>query len=293
MPNAEDVKELREKTGAGILDCKDALTQTDTVEEAVEYLQKKGAEMADEISDHTAAEGTVKVAADSSSNDVVLLEVNCETDFTARSDKFQAFAEKAAKQAVDNQTETVDALRDIEIVSETVGDLEQTLTADFGENIKIRRIKYIESQDGTIETYLHGNSIGSVAVVDTPNTEGLAADIAKQVAAMNPSFISPGDAPKEEVAKMEEVFKGQMVEQGKPEHIIPKIVEGKIKKWKKENALLTQPYIRNTDLTVQEWIGQRDDEPEILKFARFEVGEGIETEEENFAEEVMEQVSET
>lgn len=298
MPNAEDVKELRDRTGAGILDCKEALSETSGMEHAVEYLQKKDAEMADEISGRTAAEGVVALWENDDSTQVILAEVNCETDFTARSEGFQEFAEAVVQTAAEIDAESIEELQGENLVEYDVGTLggaEKSLTAEFGENVQARRLENMGPRSRCIVgTYLHSdNSIGSAVVVevgeDTDPSEAreFAKNMAMQVASMNPTFLAPEDAPEDLLEKKREVFEERMKEKGKPEHIIPKIVDGKIDKWKNENALLRQPYVRDEDRTV----GEMEDETdgvEIVNFCRLEVGEGVETEEENFAEEVRE-----
>lgn len=295
--DADQVKELRERTSAGILDCKEALKETDgDMDEAVEYLEKKGITAAKQKSGRVAAEGLVDIWASADRNEAALVEVNSETDFVARNDEFQEFVETVTERVGESGVESVDAAQDLEIDGTPLSDAVNEKIATLGENIRVRRIDRMSNDGGTVGTYIHaGSQIGVLVSVDVDGdpeddeVQTFARDVAMHIAAMDPPFLSPEAIPDEAMESQEEVFAAQMEEQGKPEHIIPQIVEGKIDKWKTENSLTEQPFVKDSDLTVgelQESIGT----VELVDFVRYEVGEGVEEDDENFAEEVQEQL---
>jgi elongation factor Ts len=295
--DAEQVKELRDRTSAGILDCKEALKETDgDMEEAVEYLEKKGITAAKQKSGRVAAEGLVDDWANADRNEAALVEVNSETDFVARNDEFQEFVATVAERVGESGVESVDAAQDLEIDGTSLSDAVNERIATLGENIRIRRIDRMANDGGTIGTYIHaGSQIGvlvSVEVDGDPEddeVQSFARDVAMHIAAMDPPFLSPNAIPEEAMESQEEVFAAQMEEQGKPEHIIPQIVEGKIDKWKTEHSLTEQPFVKDSDRTVGE-LQESLENVEVVDFVRYEVGEGVEEDEENFAEEVHEQL---
>lgn len=286
-----DIKELRQKTNAGILDCKKALTENDgDMEKAVEYLREKGIASAEKRSGRTAAEGLVVV--ETEGNIAVIVEVNSETDFVAKNDNF--------KEVVNNISS--------HLISQKPADLDQALTqplkgegkaveeylkesiAKIGENISLRRFKVIEKNDAQVfGAYLHmGGSIGVLTLLEGED-EATAKNVAMHAAAANPSYLSREDVPQADIEKEKKVLKKQAEGEGKPEHIVEKIVEGRLGKFYTQNCLLEQEYVRDTDMTVKELLADKD--LELEEFVRYEVGEGIEVEEEDFAKEVMNEVN--
>lgn len=295
--DADQVKDLRDRTNAGILDCKEALKETDgDMEEAVEYLEKKGITAAKQKAGRVASEGLVEVWANEDRDEAALVEINSETDFVARNDEFQAFVESVARTVGETGVASVDEAEDLEVDGTALPDALNEKISALGENIRFRRVARLQNDGGTVGTYVHaGSQIGVLVSVDVDgdaeddDVQTFARDVAMHIAAMDPPFRSPEAIPDEALESQEEVFAAQMEDQGKPEHIIPQIVEGKIDKWKSENSLTEQPFVKDSDQTVgdlQESIGN----VEIVDFVRYEVGEGIEEEDENFAEEVQEQL---
>ena len=296
--SAKQVKELRERTNAGILDCKKALQETDgDMDEAVEYLEKKGITAAKNKSGRVAAEGLVNFWSNDDHTEAVLVEVNCETDFVARNDDFKEFVEKVTEAVGPSEVAEVDDLEEVEVNGKPIPKEVTEQIATLGENIRVRRIERMENPDGTIGAYIHaGSQIGVLVSADVDGegddeVHSFVRDVAMHIAAMNPPYLSADSIPEEVLESQKEVFASQMEEQGKPEHIIPQIVEGKIGKWKTEVSLLDQPFVKDSDQTVGE-LQESKGNVELVDFVRFEVGEGIETEEEDFAEEVAEQLDE-
>mgnify|MGYP006279579613 CR=1 FL=1 len=295
--DAKQVKELRERTNAGILDCKKALQETEgDMDEAVEYLEKKGITAARGKSGRVAAEGRVGFWSNDDRTEAALVEINCETDFVARNDQFQEFVEEAVEAIGESGIGDVDDLGEVELDGKPVPEYVTEQIATLGENIKVRRLHRLSNDAGTIGAYIHaGSQIGVLVSVDVEgdakddDVQTFARDVAMHVAAMNPPYLSADEIPEDDLESQKEVYASQMEEEGKPEHIIPQIVEGKIGKWKSEVSLLEQPFVKDSDVTVGEL--QDDKEGvEIAEFVRFEVGEGIETEEEDFAQEVADQL---
>ncbi len=279
--SASMVKELRDRTSLGMMECKKALVEADgDIELAIETLRKASGLKAAKKADRTAAEGVVvaRVADDNAYG--VVVEVNSETDFAARDEGFLAFASSVADKAFADKQTSVEALMD--------GDLEgarEALVQKIGENIGVRRVAIVEG--GVVAAYTHSNSRISV-LVQVSQGEELAKDIAMHVAAVNPQVVKPEDMPEDVVAKEKEIIKAQPDMEGKPEAIVEKMMGGRINKFLKENSLVEQAFVKNPDLTV----GQLAKEAgaEVQSFIRFEVGEGIEVEEMDFAAEVAAQV---
>lgn len=297
---AADVKELREITGCGMMDCKKALTETDgDKEKAIEFLREKGLATAEKKSGRIAADGIVH--ADVVDGIGVLLEVNSETDFVAKNADFQKFVSDVAKQIKETSPADVESLLAAKFVDgdETINDMLVNKIATIGENITVRRF---ERYEGVIETYIHGGGkIGvmvgfsvDAAKADTAEFKEFAHDIAMQVAAANPQYLDRDSVPAEVVAKETEILTAQAMNEGKPQNIAEKMVAGRINKYFKEICLVDQPFIKDGDLTVTAYAKQISDkigaEIKIEKFARFEKGEGIEKKEDNFAEEIAKMV---
>ena len=297
---AADVKELREITGCGMMDCKKALTETNgDKDKAIEFLREKGLATAEKKSGRIAADGIVHASVEDGIG--VLLEVNSETDFVAKNADFQKFVSDVAKQIKETSPADVDSLLAAKFVDgdETINDMLVNKIATIGENITVRRF---ERYEGVVETYIHGGGkIGvmvafsvDAAKADAPEFKEFAHDIAMQVAAANPQYLDRDSIPAEVVAKETEILTAQAMNEGKPQNIAEKMVAGRINKYFKEICLVDQPFIKDGDLTVTAYAKQVADkigaEIKIEKFARFEKGEGIEKKEDNFAEEIANMV---
>ena len=284
--SASMVKELRERTGAGMMECKKALVETDgDIDAAIEMMRKSGMAKADKKAGRVAAEGTVVIK--SAPGAMAIVEVNSETDFVANGDEFQNFAKGIAECVLAEKPADVDALGSCKMASgSTVDETRRALISKLGENIAVRRFKLIESA-GTIGSYLHGSRIGVVVTMDG-GEEGLAKDLAMHVAASRPACISEEQVSKDVLDKEREIFSAQAKESGKPDEIVAKMVEGRIKKFLKEITLVGQPFVKDPDTTVEKLL--KTNNATVTGFERFEVGEGIEKKSENFAEEVMAQV---
>ena len=292
MITASMVKELREKTGAGMMDCKKVLTEGEgDMEKAIELLREKGIAKAAKKSDRIAAEGLVLgyVAEDSKLGAIV--EVNSETDFVAQNAEFRAFVEAVAKQIALKNPANVEELLEQESIEESGKKVSEVLTdkiAKIGEKLSIRRFVRFETQDGLIEKYIHGD--GKIAVlVNMRNADNvLAKDICMQIAAAKPEFLNREAVPEERVNKEMEILKVQAMNEGKPEAIAEKIVQGRVGKFYGEICLVEQEFVKDPSVKIQDLLKSKG--AEIVEFARIEKGEGIEKKEENFAEEVMKQI---
>ncbi|MCG5493908.1 translation elongation factor Ts [Ectothiorhodospira variabilis] len=284
---ASMVKELRETTGAGMMECKKALTAANgDMEAAIEQMRKSGAAKAVKKADRVAAEGQVMVASSDDHRRAVIVEVNCETDFVAKDENFNSFVTQIAEQALAQQPADVDALM---ALSGAEGSLEETraaLVAKIGENVQVRRFELFASEDGELAHYLHGTRIG-VVVEMVGGNQDLARDVAMHIAASHPVCVDESQVPQDLLKKEEAVFRAQAEESGKPAEIIDKMITGRIKKYLGEVTLLGQPFVKDPDQTVGQMLKAAG--AQVRQFARFEVGEGIEKKTENFAEEVMAQ----
>ncbi|AKS40822.1 translation elongation factor Ts [Wenzhouxiangella marina] len=281
---AAQVKELRERTGAGMMECKKALVETGgDMDAAIEHLRKSGLAKADKKSARVAAEGAVLDATEGGRS--VLVEVNSETDFVAKDSNFRAFAEEVATLAVN--AADVDALNATAMASgSSVEDARQQLVAKVGENVQVRRLAHMEAGDGVVGTYIHGGRIGVMVGLEGGN-EDLARDIAMHVAALNPAFRDAEDVPAEVMEKEKDILIAQAADSGKPADIIEKMVQGRLKKHLAEITLTGQPFVKDGDVTVGELLKKQG--AKVIGFVRMEVGEGIEKEESDFAAEVMQQ----
>lgn len=278
------VKELRERTGAGMMDCKKALNEADgDIEKAIETMRKSGAANAAKKAGRIAAEGIIKVK--QNAQDVTIMEINCETDFVAKDTSFLEFADGVidviAKQAPAN----VDALMSLSLGEQTVEEANQQLVAKIGEKITVRRFNKW-SAEGQLGSYLHGERIGVVVELEGGD-EALAKDLAMHIAASKPVCISEDEVSQDMLDKEKEIFTAQAEESGKPADIIEKMVTGRLKKFLKEITLLGQPFVKDPDQTVEKLLKSAN--ASVKSFTRFEVGEGIEKKVDNFAEEVMSQ----
>ena len=293
MISASMVKDLREKTGAGMMDCKKALTETNgDMEKAIEYLREKGITKAAKKSSRIAAEGLVLAYVSEDNKVGAAVEVNSETDFVAKNEEFRTFVQALAKQVALNNPADVEALLNEEYIEEVGKKVSEVLTdkvAKIGENMNIRRFVRFETTDGLVESYIHGN--GKIAVlVNMKNADTeLAKDICMQVAAARPEFLDEASVPAERLAKEMEILKAQAMNEGKPEAIAEKVVQGRIGKFYSEICLVDQEFVKNPDMKISELLKTKN--AEIVEFARIEKGEGLEKKEENFAEEVMKQMN--
>lgn len=283
--SASQVKELRERTGLGMLECKKALKETDgDIEVAIENLRKASGLKAAKKAGRTAADGvvTAKVAEDGSYG--VVLEVNSETDFVARDEGFLAFVSKVTDKAFATKAESVEALVDEALETER-----QELVQKIGENIGIRRVQLVEAASGVVAQYVHSNNRIAVLVALTAGESDVAKDVAMHVAASNPQVVKPEDMPADVLEKEKDVIRAQPDMEGKPAEIVEKMIGGRIKKFLKENSLVEQPFVKNPEVTVGKLV--KDAGADITAVVRFEVGEGIEKKQEDFAAEVAAQVS--
>ena len=283
--SAKLVKELRDRTGSGMMDCKKALVAAGgDIEKAAEEMRISGQAKADKKASRIAAEGVIE--AYSADGRAVLLEINSETDFVARDDSFKFFASEAVKAAhAANATEIADVLSAKTSTGETVDETRQSLVLKIGENIQVRRVKTTVAP--TLGAYTHGGKIGVIVALEGGD-EALAKDIAMHVAAVNPLVVSGSEVPADVVAKERDIFTAQAKESGKPAAIIEKMIDGRIRKFLDEVALLGQSFVKDPSVTVEKLL--KDNSAKVLNFIRLDAGEGIEKKEEDFAAEVMNQI---
>lgn len=290
MIKASDVKELREKTGAGMLDCKKALEANNgDMEKSIDWLREKGIAKAAKKESRIAAEGLTEATTDG--NNAVILEVNCETDFVAQNDEFKKLVSSIMKTLLNNDAKTVEEANELTIVdgSETIEDAIVNFTAKIGEKISFRRFEKVTKTDSqNFGIYSHmGGKITSLVVLDGTSTE-VAKDVAMHVAAMNPTAIKRDEVPAELVERESHVIKEQVMQEGKPEAIAEKMVTGRLNKFYKEICLEEQAFIKDSGMSVLDYV--KSNNGSIVKMVRFAVGEGIEKKEEDFASEVMSQI---
>jgi elongation factor Ts len=284
------VKELRERTGAGMMECKKALVETNgDIDLAGEWLRKAGAAKADKKSSRVAAEGRVAIRSDEQAGRHVVLEVNSETDFVAKDDNFRAFVEKLADVILSQRPASVEALLRSTVDGKTVEDLRLQLVTKVGENISVRRFDVIESR-GTVGTYLHGMRIGVLVEIEGGNV-ALARDLAMQIASLAPRYVTSDDVPKEIVDKEREIIVAQTAEEKKPPEILAKMVEGKVRKFVDEITLTGQVFVKDDKKRVRDVLAAN--KAQVKGFRRFEVGEGIEKKSSDFVNEVMAQASQS
>jgi elongation factor Ts len=282
------VKQLRERTGAGMMECKKALVESDgDIEAAAELMRKSGAAKADKKSGRVAADGTIKAFVTEDRNNAVILEINSETDFVAKDDNFQSFADGVLQAIVQHKPANVEALASLSLADgQTIEEARQVLIGKVGENIQIRRFKIVESGQG-VSSYSHGSRIG--VLVESSASAEMARDIAMHVAAVNPQFIDEQAVPAEFIEKEKEILIAQAQDSGKPAEIIEKMIQGRLKKFLAEITLLDQPFVKEPDQTVGKLLSGAG--ASISSFTRYEVGEGIEKKVEDFAAEVASQLN--
>ena len=301
MISAKVVKELREMTGAGMMECKKALTKTDgDIEKAVEFLREKGLASAAKKAGRVAAEGLVKTYVTEDGKQASIVEVNCETDFVALNEQFAQFAENLAKFVITSSATTVEELLAEKFDGEkTVQETLTNLIATLGENMTVRRFKKFSVEKGAIQGYVHGGGrigviVEAVCETESPVVAEVAKELCMQVAAANPLFLSEADVDQQSIEKEKEIYRVQALNEGKPEKIVEKMVEGRIKKYYKEVCLLDQPWVKDGDKSVSKLVAEKSKEVgseiTIKSFVRFERGEGIEKVVEDFATEVAKQM---
>ncbi|MBU8682372.1 translation elongation factor Ts [Bacillus haynesii] len=287
---AQMVKELREKTGAGMMDCKKALTETDgNMDKAIDLLREKGIAKAAKKADRIAAEGLTLIKTDG--NTGVILEVNSETDFVAKNEGFKELLNDLADHILAEKPESVEAAMAQKMANgSTVEEYITSAVAKIGEKITLRRFAVLtKGDDAAFGAYLHmGGKIGVLTVLNGTTDEETARDIAMHVAAVNPRFISRDQVSEEEANREREILTQQALQEGKPENIVAKMVEGRLNKYFEEICLLDQAFVKNPDEKVKQVVAAKN--ATVETFVRYEVGEGIEKRQENFAEEVMNQV---
>ena len=278
------VKELRERTGAGMLDCKKALVETDgDIELAIENMRKSGQAKAAKKAGRIAAEGVILTKVEGGR--ATMLELNCETDFVARDEGFLKFGNELLEVAAANNINDIDALNDAELNGSKVSEVRDALVAKIGENISPRRVINVEG--ATLGAYVHGGRIGVISIL-TGGDEELAKDVAMHVAAASPQFVKPENVPAEVVEKEKEIQIEIAIQAGKPAEIAEKMVAGRMKKFTGEVSLTGQPFVKDPSISVAELL--KNNSADVINFVRFEVGEGIEKKTEDFAAEVAAQM---
>lgn len=287
--SATMVMELRERTGAGMMDCKKALQEADgDIERAIENMRKSGMAKAARKAGRIAAEGLVVIKRNGKTGQTVIAEINSETDFVTKNDSFKGFCNEVATCILADQPADIDTLMESKVgdTGQTVEEMRQQLVSKIGENISVRRFSQLNSAQGTLGAYLHGVRIGVLVEIEGGD-EALAKDIAMHIAASNPVCIAEEDVPQDLLAKEKEIFVAQAEESGKPPDIIEKMIGGRINKFLKEITLLGQPFVKDPDQTVAKLLESA--RATVKSYIRYEVGEGLEKRNDNFADEVMAQ----
>ena len=288
MITAQLVNELRTKTGAGMMDCKKALVETEgDIEKAIDYLREKGIAKAAKKADRIAAEGVSKVF--NEGNKALILELNCETDFVSSNEKFGELVDEVGKAIIASDAKTLEEALEVKSGEGTINDLIIAKTATIGEKLSLRRIAVLEKNDDEVfGSYVHmGGKIAALTLLKGANEE-VAKDVAMQAAAMRAEYVKEEDVPEDRIEREKKVFKEQAMEEGKPAEIAEKMVVGRLKKFFKEVCLVDQEFIKDSSMNIKTYV--KNANGEVLDMIRYEVGEGIEKREDNFAEEVMSQI---
>jgi elongation factor Ts len=284
------VKELRERTGAGMMECKKALVETDgDIEAAIEQMRKSGQAKAAKKAGRTAAEGVIVISFNADNTQAAMVEVNCETDFVAKDDNFTSFASAVAEKALNGGAGDVPELMEQALhegEDTTVNQAREALISKLGENMNVRRFTRFQASNGQLVSYRHGVRIGVLVEVEGGDEE-LGKDLAMHIAASNPVCLSADEMPQDLLDKEREIVTAQAKESGKPDNIIEKMVEGRMRKFLAESTLLGQAFVKDPDTSVEKLLNSKG--AKILQYQRMEVGEGIEKKKENFAEEVRAQ----
>lgn len=299
MISAQAVKELRDKTGAGMMDCKKALTQAEgDIEKAIDILRERGLASAAKKSGRVASEGVIATFVTEDMKNASMIELNCETDFVSSNDEFISLANGIAKIVAENNVASIEDVKALPYEGATVQDAVTNLIAKLGENMNLRRYEKMEAPEGLVSSYIHmGGKIGVLVQVKSENVNDevatVARDVAMHVAALNPQFLDNTSVDADTIEREKEIYRVQALNEGKPEKIVEKMVEGRINKFFKEVCLVNQMFVKNPDLSIQAFVNQEAKKLgniELVKFARFEKGEGIEKEEVDFAAEVAAQM---
>ena len=290
MISASDIKALREKTGAGMLDCKKALEEANgDMDKAVDWLREKGISKAAKKEARIAAEGLSEIII--KGNKAVILEVNSETDFVAKNEEFKNFVNVIGNAIIDNNAKTMEEALEVSTENGTISEYLVSLIAKIGEKISFRRFSILTKTDSQVFGVYNHQNLGKINVVTVleGTSEDVARDVAMHTAAMKPAYLSREDVPSEVLEHEKEVIKKQAIEEGKPAEIAEKMVTGRINKYYKEVTLLEQPFIKDPDLDVQTFV--KNNNSKVVEVVRFEVGEGIEKRQDDFASEVMSQIN--
>ncbi len=299
MISAKIVKELRDSTGAGMMDCKKALTEANgNMEEAVALLREKGLASAAKKSGRIASEGVIATFVSEDRTNAAMIELNCETDFVSANTDFTTLANDIAKLAAENKVDSIEELKELSYNGKTIQGAVLDLIAKLGENMNLRRFEKMVATDGLVSSYIHmGGKIGVLVQVkaenNTEDVSSVARDVAMHVAALNPLFLDSTSVDDKTIQAEREIYRAQALNEGKPEKIVDKMVDGRINKYFKEVCLLNQVFVKNPDFSVEKFVAEESKKLgkiELVKFTRFEKGEGIEKEEVDFAAEVAAQM---
>jgi elongation factor Ts len=285
---AQMVKELRETSGAGMMDCKKALAETKgNMEEAINYLREKGIAKSIKKESRIAAEGLANIYVDG--NSAVIVEVNSETDFVSKNEEFRAMIDEIGKAILKGKPADVEAAKEVKTSEGTVGELIIAKIAKIGEKLSLRRFELVnKTKDENFGAYIHMGGKIAVLIKIEGGSEEVAKDVAMQAAAMNPLYVFPEDVPADVLDNERSILKEQAINEGKPEEIAEKMVEGRVKKYYKENCLNEQEFVKDNNLTIKEYLKKND--AKLVSMVRYAVGEGMEHRSDNFAEEVMNQI---
>jgi elongation factor Ts len=288
--SAAMVKELRERTGSGMMECKKALQEADgDIDAAIENMRKSGLAKADKKAGRIAAEGRIAIKVSADGKTAVITEVNCETDFVSGGDDFLNFVNKVAAVALENKPESIEALIALAIDgSQSIEEKRKEMVSKIGENIQVRRFEIMQADTGAFGSYLHGTRIGVLLGMENGNGD-LIKDVAMHIAASKPTCVTEEQVPAELLSKEREILIAQAQDSGKPQDIVEKMVDGRIRKYLAEITLVGQPFVKDPDKTVGALL--KDEGAIVTGFVRYEVGEGIEKKQENFADEVMAQIN--
>lgn len=288
MISAKDVNELRGKTGAGMMDCKKALTECNgDMEAAIDWLREKGIAKAAKKADRIAAEGLANIFTDG--NKAVILEVNCETDFVTKNAEFVEMIEVIGKAVLDAEVTTLEETLELSVEGGTVNDYIVAKTSKIGEKLSLRRVELVKKSDSeNFGAYLHMGGKIAVLVVTEGANEDVAKDVAMQAAAMRPEYLNKDEVPAEVIEKEKAILKEQAINEGKPADIAEKMVAGRIQKYYKENCLVHQAFVKDGDIDVETYV--KNNGGSVKSMVRYEVGEGMEKRNDNFAEEVAKQI---
>jgi elongation factor Ts len=292
---AAQVKELREKTGVGMMECKKALQENDgDIEKSILWLRERGLSRAAKKADRVTAEGLVNVAVNDQQNAGVIIELNCETDFVSKNDDFQKFADDIAKLALEHQVNDVETLKTLELNGEKVEKVLTELIAKIGENLNLRRVQSFKVDNGVVTGYIHmGGKIGSLVALEGAAgsaVEELGKDLAMHVAAAAPRYLVSENVDPAEVEQEKELARKKLQEEKKPDHLIEKILTGQINKFYKEICLVEQAFVKDPNVSVKQLVEQQGQGAKLKTFARYQLGEGIDKKKENFADEVASQL---